>query len=266
MEQASLQFRVVLLGAGRVAAQLAPALARAGHSVVAVWSRTLASAQQVAQGIGATAFGGSAPDLRSIPADVYLLCVPDDAAPAVLAAAKWPRHALVAHTSGALPLALFAACPAIRGGVFYPLQTFSANRAVDWATVPLCLEAADDADLALLTALARSLSQQVLVVATAQRQQLHVAAVFACNFTNHLLGIADALLAEANLPTDLLTPLVRETIDKALSQPPFTVQTGPAIRHDVATLLAHRRLLQAHPAWEELYGRLSASIQAQAAG
>jgi predicted short-subunit dehydrogenase-like oxidoreductase (DUF2520 family) len=259
-------FRIALLGAGRVAGQLAPALAQSGHQVVAVWSRQQASAAAVARPLHAAALSGPAPDFTAAPAaDLYLLAVPDDAAAGVLAAARWPVGVLVAHTSGTLPLSLFGAQPALRGGVFYPLQTFSPGRRIDWPAVPLCLEAADEAGLAVLTAVGESLSQRVLRVATAQRQQLHVAAVFASNFTNHLLGLADALLAEAHLPTDLLTPLVRETVDKALRNPPFAVQTGPAIRRDAATIAAHTAALAAHPAWQALYSQLTASIQAAAA-
>ncbi|WP_133257255.1 Rossmann-like and DUF2520 domain-containing protein [Hymenobacter edaphi] len=259
-------FKIALLGAGRVAAQLAPALARAGHRVVAVWSRQAASARAVADPLGAAALHGPAPDLRRAPAaDLYLLAVPDDAAAAVLAAAQWPAGALVAHTSGALPLAVFAARPEVRGAVFYPLQTFSPGRAIDWPQVPLCLEAADADGLAVLQQVAASLSQRVLLVASVPRRQLHVAAVFASNFTNHLLGLADALLTEAQLPADLLTPLVRETVDKALRNPPFQVQTGPAIRHDAATIATHTAALAAHPRWQALYTQLTASIQASAA-
>ena len=116
---------------------------------------------------------------------------------------------------------------------------------------------------ATLLILARSLSQQVIRLDSARRLKLHVAAVFANNFTNHLLGIADVLLAEADLPTDLLAPLVLETVDKALANPPFAVQTGPAVRHDLPTLAAHHAALAAHPAWQDLYARLTASIQGQ---
>lgn len=260
------RFTINLLGAGRVAAQLAPALHRAGHRVAAVWSRQVASAQAVAAPLGALALHGPAPDLRlAPPADLYLLAVPDDAAAGVLAAAQWPAGALVAHTSGSLPLSIFEAQPTLRGAVFYPLQTFSPGRAIDWPTVPLLLEAAHPADLPRLQAAAAALSQRVLLVATAQRRQLHVAAVFASNFTNHLLGIADALLSAAELPADLLTPLVRETVDKALHNPPFRVQTGPAIRHDAATIAAHAAALAPHPRWQALYAQLTTSIQAEAA-
>lgn len=254
--------RIGLLGTGRVASQLGPALAGAGHHIAFVWSRTLAAAEALAAQLpGAVAL----PDVASPlpPADVYLLAVPDAAVAPLLAAAAWPAGALVAHLAGALPLSVFEARPAVRGGVFYPLQTFSPGRAIDWPNVPLCIEAADAAGEATLLALARSLSRDVRLLSSAQRLKLHVAAVFANNFTNHLLGIADALLAEAGLPAALLAPLVRETVEKALANPPFAVQTGPAVRHDAPTLAAHEAALAAHPAWRALYAQLTASVQAQ---
>ena len=252
----------MLLGAGRVASQLGPALAAAGHRMVAVWSRRAAAAEALAAGLpGATALAGPAPLLP--PADVYLLAVPDAAVGPLLAGMAWPAGAVVAHLAGALPLAVFSAHPGVRGGVFYPLQTFSPGRAIDWPAVPLCIEAADAAAEATLLVLAHSLSGHVRRLASGPRLKLHVAAVFANNFTNHLLGIADALLAEADLPAELLAPLVRETVAKALANPPFGVQTGPAVRHDAPTLAAHQAALAGHPAWQGLYAQLTASIQSQ---
>ncbi|UOQ54660.1 Rossmann-like and DUF2520 domain-containing protein [Hymenobacter cellulosivorans] len=254
--------RILLLGAGRVAQHLGPALWRAGHTVTHVWSRTLASAQAVAAQVPG-ALPISSLDLQSLPAaDLYILCVPDGAVPAVLAEAAFPAGALVVHTAGALPLAVFAPYPALRGGVLYPLQTFSPGRLIEWLSVPICVEAGTAADQDLVAEVARSLSQVVEIVATPQRQAIHVAAVFACNFTNHLLGIGHALVQEAGLPFTLLEPLIRETVQKALAQPPFTVQTGPAVRQDTATLDRHRELLLGHPQWRQIYNELTASIQA----
>ena len=259
---APISLRIGLLGTGRVASHLGPALIAAGHHVVFVWNRSIPAAISLAAQLpGAQALTTLAPPLP--PADVYLLAVPDAAVASLLVTATWPSGALVAHLAGALPLSVFAARPEVRGGVFYPLQTFSPGRTIDWPTVPLCIEANDLAAEATLLALARSLSQQVLRLDSARRLKLHVAAVFANNFTNHLLGIADVLLAEADLPTDLLAPLVLETVDKALANPPFAVQTGPAVRHDLPTLAAHHAALAAHPAWQDLYARLTASIQGQ---
>ncbi len=258
-----LPLRVGLFGAGRVAAQLAPALAAAGHRVVFVWSRSAAPAAALAAQLPGTValHGPLAAPLP--PADLYLLAVPDAAVAPLLAAVPWPTGALVAHLAGALSVEIFAPYPTLRGGVCYPLQTFSPGRAVAWATVPLCVEAPDPAAEATLLALATSLSANALLLNSPQRLRLHVAAVFANNFTNHLLGIADALLAEARLPPDLLTPLVRETVDKALTNPPFAMQTGPASRRDAPTLAAHRAALAGHPAWLALYELLTASIQQQ---
>ena len=258
----SASLRIGLFGTGRVAGQLAPALVAAGHHLAFVWSRTAAPAATLAATLpGTPALATLSPPLP--PADVYLLAVPDAAVAPLLAGISWPAGAVVAHLAGALPLAIFDGQPVVRGGVFYPLQTFSPGRAIDWPAVPLCIEARDPAAETVLLALARSLSRQVLRLNSAQRLKLHVAAVFANTFTNHLLGIADALLAEAALPPELLAPLVRETVAKALAHPPFAVQTGPAVRHDAPTLAAHHAALAAHPAWQALYAQLTASIQAQ---
>ncbi|GAA4359799.1 F420-dependent NADP oxidoreductase [Hymenobacter saemangeumensis] len=260
--KAFLPLRVALLGSGRVASQLGPALVAAGHCVPFVWSRSEASAKAAAAATpGALPLSGPVTGMPA--ADVYLLAVPDAAVATLLGTFPWPAGALVAHMAGALPLAVFAQQPLVRGGVFYPLQTFSPGRAIHWPSVPLCLEAADEAGLATLQALAGSLSEHLYFLSSEQRLRLHVAAVFANNFTNHLLGIADALLHEAGLPPALLAPLVRETVDKALANPPFAVQTGPAVRRDAPTLQAHESVLAGHPAWQALYAQLTASIQAQ---
>jgi len=259
--------RVGLFGAGRVASALAPALVAAGHHVVFVASRTSGSAQALAAGLpGCQALPQDQALATPPPANVYLLAVSDGAVPGLVAAGTWPAGALLAHVAGALPLAVFAARPQVRGGVLYPLQTFSPGRAIDWPSVPLFVEAAAPEAEATLLALARSLSQRVALLDSGQRLRLHLGAVWASNFTNHLLGIAHALLAEAALPFELLHPLVRETVDKALAaQPsPFGVQTGPAVRRDAPTLAAHEAALAAHPAWQGLYAQLTASIQAAA--
>ncbi|MDJ0363517.1 DUF2520 domain-containing protein [Hymenobacter sp. H14-R3] len=258
----SVALRVGLFGAGRVAAALGPALAAAGHHVVFVAGRTLGPAQALATQLPACQ--AWAPPAALPPADVYLLAVPDAAVPELLGTVPWPAGAVVAHLAGAVPLAVFEAAPRVRGGVLYPLQTFSAGRAIDWPVVPLFVEATSAPAEARLLVLARSLSQQVALLGSAQRLRLHLGAVWASNFTNHLLGVAQALLAEASLPFELLHPLVRETVAKALAaQPsPFGVQTGPAVRRDAPTLAAHEAALAAHPAWQALYAQLSASIAA----
>ena len=261
--------RIGLVGAGRVASALAPALVAAGHQLIFVAGRTLAPAQALAAPLpGCPALTLAAALAAPPPAEVYLLAVPDAAVPALAAAGAWPAGSVVAHVAGALPLASLVLPAGARAGVLYPLQTFSPGHTIDWATVPLFVEGGDPAAEATLLALARSLSQQVALLGSGPRLHLHLGAVWASNFTNHVLGVAQALLAEAGLPLALLHPLVRETVDKALAaQPsPFAVQTGPAVRHDAPTLAAHEAALATHPAWQALYAQLSASIQAAEAG
>ena len=255
-------FTIGLFGAGRVAGALAPALVAAGHRVVFVASRAPGPAAALAAQLPGCRVLPEVEARRALPpADAYLLAVPDAAVPALLATLPWPLGAVAAHLAGALPL---AAASRVRAGVLYPLQTFSSGRVIDWAQVPLFVEAADATTEALLLALAHSLSQRVALLSSAQRLQLHLGAVWASNFPNHLLGIAQTLLAEAGLPFELLHPLVRETIDKALAARPgaFAVQTGPAVRHDAPTLATHQAALAARPAWQALYAAISASIQA----
>jgi len=260
--------RLGLFGAGRVAAALAPALAAAGCAVVFVASRALSSAQVLAAKLpGCQALPLAQALAAPPPADIYLLAVPDAAVPALAAAGAWPAGAVVAHVAGALPLASLGRPGGVGSGVLYPLQTFSPGRAIDWATVPLFVEATDPAAEARLLALAHRLSRRVALLDSAQRLRLHLGAVWASNFTNHLLGVAQAVLAEAGLPFELLHPLVHETVAKALAAQPsaFGMQTGPAVRHDAPTLAAHAAALAAHPAWQVLYADLTASIQAAAA-
>ncbi len=260
--------RVGLFGAGRVAAALAPALVAAGCQVVFVASRAPGPAQVLAASLsGCTSLPLAQALAAPPPADFYILAVPDAAVPALATAGAWPAGAVVAHVAGALPLVSLGLPGGVGGGVLYPLQTFSPGRAIDWAAVPLFVEATDLATEARLLELARCLSRRVALLNSAQRLRLHLGAVWASNFTNHLLGVAQAVLAEAGLPFELLHPLVHETVAKALAAQPsaFGVQTGPAVRHDAPTLAAHQAALAAHPAWQALYADLTASIQAAGA-
>ncbi len=283
-----------LLGAGRVAQQLAPALAAAGHRVVGIWSREPSHAQALADQCAAQSAAQSAtpsaerPAVLASPADVtrlhpdvVLVAVPDHAVAAVITAAQLPPTLPVAHTAGTLPL---PAHP--RAGVLYPLQTFSADRVLDLSIVPFFLEATDAVTATLLETLAGSLSRRAPVwLTTAERAPLHLAAVFASNFPNHLLGVSALILERANqenqanqknptltapLPFDLLRPLVEEVVAKAFAAlaGPFSVQTGPATRHDETTLTAHRARLAADDTlapWLPVYEALTTAIQRTAA-
>ena len=259
------QKRIAMVGAGNVAWHLAPALAAAGHTIAAIYSRSPASREALAKALP-QAHPVSTLNLLDMAVDAVLIAVPDDALPEVAAALRVAPGTVVAHTSGSQPLAVLQPVQGAHTGVFYPLQTFSKSTPVDLTSVPLLVEAQDANTLEQLETLARSISRKVQRVDSEARKQLHLAAVFACNFTNHLLGISQQLLQEANLPKELLQPLIAETIEKASRHNPFAVQTGPAVRGDENVLQAHLHLLEPHPRYQALYSQLSRSIQAQASG
>lgn len=255
--------KTAIIGAGNVAWHLGKALQAAQHEVVAVYSPTPAHRQELAKALQ-TAKALSSLNMRDTDAELILIAVPDAALAEVAAQMQVPAGAVVAHTSGSQPLAVLQGIPGARSGVFYPLQTFSKSKPVEFKTVPILLEATDSDALRALKHVAGSISEQVYEVSSDKRKQLHLAAVFACNFTNHLLGISRELLQRADLPDTLLQPLIQETINKALQHPPFDVQTGPAIRHDQNVIAEHLKLLQEQPLYQQVYQLITQSIQEQA--
>jgi predicted short-subunit dehydrogenase-like oxidoreductase (DUF2520 family) len=252
--------KLFLLGSGNVATHLGLALARAGHRILGVYSRQLKHAEALAAQFQ-QALATDAADFTAWPAaDLYLVCLTDAAVAELVRQARFPAGSIVAHTSGSLPLAVVAADPLVHPAVFYPIQTFSKGQPVDLAQTPIALEAADAQTAAALQSLAATLTTRVVAMSSQDRQHLHLAAVFACNFTNHLLGIGQELLQRQHLDPDLLQPLIRATWLKAQHHPPFQVQTGPAVRGDANVLARHLELLQDQPRYRDLYALLSESI------
>ena len=131
-----------------------------------------------------------------------------------------------------------------RVGVFYPLQTFSKHHPLDFHQVPICLESEDSDTLYKLTKLAKSISGHVALLNSQERRVLHVAAVFASNFTNHMLRMAETLAEAHQLDYELLKPLIEETIRKSLATSPEQAQTGPAVRGDARTIKQHQAFLK----------------------
>ncbi|MBR1713261.1 MAG: DUF2520 domain-containing protein [Alloprevotella sp.] len=250
--------RVALVGAGNVAAHLAPALVAAGFSVVAVWSRTKPHAQSVAAKVGGKACSGQ---LRSIPAAaIYIICVRDDAIPAV-AAELCPLHpgALFLHTAGSVPMDVLGQAGASRFGVLYPLQTFSAERALSFRNVPLFVEGCDVGTQREVRRMAAALSRRVRLLDSRSRRHVHLAAVFACNFVNHCYALAAEEMAEGGLPFRCLMPLIGETARKARAGHPATLQTGPAVRGDTHVLERQAAMLRQSET-RAVYEAMSSSI------
>lgn len=255
--------KIAVIGAGRVATNLVPVLKCHGIEVIEVWSKSRASAETLAASADCRATWGS---LKSVTheADLYLIAVKD----AVLADVVKQLHegreeALMAHTAGSMPLSLFADAGHNRGGVFYPMQTFSKERAVDFSKVHFFVEASQHDDEALLTELAVHLTHDEQLVhrsTSALRRRLHLAAVFACNFVNHCCTLADELLAENDLDFSVMLPLLDETVAKLHQMPPAEAQTGPAVRRDENVMGMQRAMLADCPDMQRLYTLLSESI------
>lgn len=246
--------RVLIVGTGRAAHHLGQALKRGGNQLVGVVGRDTTKAASLANTLGTVAFtlGSTLPE-----SDLVLLAVSDDALAEV--AARLPRtEAIVAHVSGAKPLDVLL--PHARRGVLWPVQSLAAGATVDLSQSPLVVDANnEDTKLALL-ALARGISQRVLELAHADRLVLHAAAVFASNFPIFLLGEAQRLLREHDLPGELLLPLWSNSAQRAASIGPEQALTGPARRGDLDTLQQHLALLTADPDLRRAYALLSRSI------
>ncbi len=248
--------KVVLLGSGNVATHLGQALKSAGHQILQVWSRTFENAQQLAVSLDASPIS----DLESLSeeAEIYIISVSDNAIPAVCA--QFPfQDKLIVHTSGTTGLDVFDG-HLNRCGVFYPLQTFSKQRAVDFQKVPMLIEGSSTNVTGDLLALAKSLSHKAVILNSEQRKALHVAAVFACNFSNHLYSIASEILSQNKMDFDLIRPLIEETAAKAQTFNPQEVQTGPAVRNDQLTLAKHFEFLKDQPELRKIYQLMSQHI------
>lgn len=249
--------KIVLLGSGNVATHLAKALKSKGEEIVQVYSQNLDNATLLAQSIATEAID----DLNEIKqnADLYIISVKDDAIESVAKSLK-NVTGLVVHTSGTTDINILSSQVA-KAGVFYPLQTFSKEKPVSFENIPLCIEANDDSQLTILSNLAAKISREVYKLNGEKRKVLHLAAVFACNFPNHLYALANKILSQNDLDFEIIRPLIAETADKVMSNLPENVQTGPAVRADESTLNKHLSMLTDMPEVQNIYQTLSDSIK-----
>lgn len=254
--------RIALIGTGNIAWHLAQATIAAGHQLAAVVGHSTQSGEEFVQAFSPTVHSDLS-NLRHLAVDIVLIAVPDTALEEVASGLDVQPGTVVAHTSGSQPITLLNGIKHAKTGVFYPVQTFTKYKPVDFSHIPVLIEGSDANAVQILRQLGETLSRNVQEKDSASRKQLHLAAVFACNFTNHLLGISQSLLKEGGIPTDLLQPLIMETIAKAEIAHPFKVQTGPASRKDENVIQEHIRKLNDRPLWQELYIKLTQSIQEQ---
>ena len=252
--------RIALIGAGGVATHFGRAFRSKGYPVVQVWSRTPESAAQLASLLDTD----STTDLDNVTAaaDLYLVAIKDSALADVLPRlVKRNPGALYVHTAGSVPMSIWEGLAA-RHGVLYPLQTLSKGRPLDPKEVPCFVEANNASDLTLLMRLCEELTGESHWASSDMRRALHISAVFACNFTNHLYAVCQHLLEKhGGIPFETLLPLIDETARKVHYLPPSEAQTGPARRDDTNVMNLHLDMLSDEPRLAEIYKLLSDNIK-----
>lgn len=238
--------KIAIIGSGNVAFHLYKAFSDKGLNVSLINSRTIENLDD---------------SFNSI-----IVSVSDKAISEVsdAIALRLPRYeGIVAHTAGSVPLdillPLFHNC-----GVFYPLQTFNKNIPIpDFSIIPVFVEGNNEKALSLLQSLASSVSRNVYALDSEKREKLHLASVFACNFTNAMYGVADEILKDTGIPFSALLPLIERTAAKVHETSPSDCQTGPAIRGDYSVMQHHLEMLASHPDLQRLYSLVSSLISSK---
>ena len=233
--------KIVLIGRGRLATNLEHTLLSAGHEVASINSRTL--------------------EALPLEADVYIVAVKDAAlADVIRAATKGRESQLFVHTAGSMPMDIFKGLT-VHYGVFYPMQTFSKERLVDFNDISVFLETNDTVSMERLKMLSTTLTTHIYELDSEGRKHLHLAAVFACNFVNHCYALSAEVLAAKGLPFSVMLPLVDETAQKVHELAPREAQTGPAVRGDQNVMQMQANMLAGNPAVKQIYEALSNDIQ-----
>lgn len=247
------------IGSGNLAWHLAPALDNAGFVVKEVHSPNPNHAEALTERLYQAEVKASL-DFSTSESSIFIMAVRDEAIAQIAREIILPDDAILIHTSGSVPITelQYAATPHV--GVLYPLQTFNKERKVDFSTVPLFVETLTDEAAGAIMALAKSLSKQVRKIASEERKALHVAAVFASNFSNHMLTLSQQIMQQNSLDFNWLKPLITETIQKCLVIGPQQTQTGPAKRGDLEILDNHLQFLNEDERMAEVYRVISQHI------
>jgi predicted short-subunit dehydrogenase-like oxidoreductase (DUF2520 family) len=250
---------VTFIGSGNLAWHLAPALDNTDYHVREVYSLNASHAEALAERLYDARVHATL-DFSASLSRIFIIAVSDDAIADVVQDIVLPHDAVLLHTSGSQPVNLLAYAAIPRIGVFYPLQTFSKNRKVDFQEIPLFIESEDRETEKILLKMARAVGKRVHAISSVDRRSLHLAAVFASNFTNHMLALSQDVLKASKLDFEWMKPLIAETINKSLTLGPESAQTGPAKRGDLEVLDVHLAMLQDNSALAEIYRIISQNI------
>ncbi|MDR0829285.1 MAG: DUF2520 domain-containing protein [Prevotellaceae bacterium] len=248
--------KVVIIGSGNVARSLAHALPYCGCAVEQIFSRNLLSAESLALEIGSDFTDDF--EKISTDADFYIYAVSDDALRVVAEQVK-AKSGIHLHTSGSVEMNVFEGKKE-NFGVLYPFQTFSKQKLADFKNIPIFIEANSQKNLDIIFDFAKNISNNVLKINSLQRKEIHLAGVFACNFSNFFYSIADDILRKNGLPFEIILPLIEESVQKLHFISPKEAQTGPAVRGDKKIIGEHLKMLADNKDLCEIYRLISGYI------
>jgi predicted short-subunit dehydrogenase-like oxidoreductase (DUF2520 family) len=251
-------YNISIIGSGNVAWHLAPELENAGHRIYEVYSRNLQNAKKLQNRLYHAELNTNL-DFSNSQSEIFILGISDDAIEEVAQEIVLPDQAILIHTSGSQSINMLGYAATENIGVFYPLQTFTKSKRISFEDIPILIESENKNTAKVLSKLGKSISKKVLNVKTKDRIAIHVAAVFACNFTNHMFAGAENILKNQGYKFDLLRPLIAETINKSLDIGPKNAQTGPAARGDLKILDKHMAFLDGSE-YQELYQLITEKI------
>ncbi len=250
---------ISFIGAGNLAWHLAPAFDNSGYAVKEVFSPNPKHAEDLTERLYQAEVKATL-DFSTSDSRIFIIAVSDNVIKQVAQEIILPDEALLVHTSGSVAVEELNFAAAAASGVFYPLQTFSKNRKADFKNLPIFVEANMPEAEEVLFEMGRALGGNIQKMDSQQRAALHLTAVFASNFTNHMITLSSQLAEQHNIPFDWLKPLIRETIEKNLSLGPMQSQTGPARRGDLEILDKHIELLKENEKVAEIYRLISQHI------
>ena len=243
--------KVVILGGGNVSYHLTTHLLENKKiELVQIYNRSI---EKIVQFKSKTIVTDNLKELKE--ADIYIITISDDAI-SNLSSKLNLKGKLVVHTSGNTDL--FELKSISSKGVFYPLQSFSKGKIIDFSEIPICIEASTENDLKVLETFAKSISNKVYKLNSKQREKIHLAAVFVNNFVNHLYHIGNEICDKNSIPFEILHPIILETATKITTLKPIDAQTGPAKRNDSITIEKHKAMLTQNQ--QEIYTLLTKSI------
>lgn len=251
-----MSLKFCFIGAGNLATQLSKAFQIKGFEIIQVYSRTELSAKKLGDSLSAS-YTTSITKIDKN-ADVYFVALKDSVVDEVLSQIDFNNKLLV-HCSGSLPLTVLENYSE-NMGVFYPLQTFSKSRNIDFQEIPIFIESNSKQNEELLVGVANEISESVTLINSEKRKTLHISAVFACNFVNYFYAIAADILKSKDIPFDVLKPLILETANKIQEIDPENAQTGPAVRFDENIINRHLDELNSFTDYQQLYKSISKGI------